>query len=400
MTKGGNVFRRTSLLITALALLGGSLTDVAGAEPGFTARLPAPTGPHRVGVTALHLVDADRPDPWLAGVPRGVVVSVHYPALHVRGHPVAPQFTPAEARLLPAFVPLLYPALPTSGIDWGAALTHSHVDAPAQPVRRPVVLYSPGLVDPRALGGSVAEELASRGYVVVTVDHPGETAVVELPGGPRTFGLPGVPSTDPRLYRDVIAARLADTDLVLDRLAVLAAGGNPDAEGRALPANLGRAVDLRRVGVYGHGLGGTIAAEAMHEDHERRIDAAIDMEGLLDYHPEQPGQDGELLPVARDGVDRPLLLLGTEGFQDDRYRRGWSAVLAHGCARQHVIAGADHWALTDFAAVVPQLHAAGLVDDAGRDSLVGPLDPAVSVPTVRGLVVSFFDRHLRRAERC
>ncbi|MEV8442798.1 alpha/beta hydrolase [Actinosynnema sp. NPDC051121] len=384
--------------VAALAVFATAFTGVAEAEPDLVPTLPAPTGRHQVGVTTLHLVDADRPDPWpdAGGRPREVVVSVHYPALDVRGHPVAPQLTPGAVATLPLIRPLAYPHLPAGGVDWGATLTHSHVDAPAHPVRRPVVLYSPGLVDPRAFGTQTAEELASRGYVVVSIDHPGETFAVDLPGGPRPIGLPGRPDTDPLLYRTVIATRLADTALVLDRLEDLAAGGNPDAEGRALPANLGRALDLRRVGMYGQGLGGTIAAEAMYEDRGRRIDAAIDMEGFLDYHPEQPGQDGELLPVARHGVDRPLLLLGTEGFQNDRYRRGWSAMLAHGCARRHIIADTNHWVLTDFAATVPQLHAAGLMDDAGRAAMVGALDPSVSVPTVRGQVVSFFDRHLRR----
>lgn len=390
------MFHRTSASITALAVLAATLTGVAAAEPGLTASLPAPTGPHRVGVTALHLVDAERPDPWSAdGRPREVMASVHYPALDVRDHPVAPQLTPGAAAAFPSYVPWGFPHLPTSGVDWGATLTHSHVDAPARPVRRPVVLYSPGLVEPRAFGVHTAEELASRGYVVVTIDHPGETFTVDLPSGPRPVGLPGIPSVDPQLYRAVIATRLADTDLVLDRLEVLAAGGNPDASGRALPRNLGRALDLRRVGMYGQGLGGTIAAEAMYSDPGRRIDAAINLEGFLDYHPEQPGQDGELLPVARHGVDRPLLLLGTEGFQNDRYRRAWSAMLAHGHARQHVIADANHWTLTDFAATAPQLHAAGLMDDAGLAAMVGTLDPAVAVPTVRRHVVSFFDRTLR-----
>ncbi|MFD1147152.1 alpha/beta hydrolase [Saccharothrix hoggarensis] len=369
-------------------------TGVARADD-VTLRLPAPTGPHHVGVTALHLVDEHRADPWPdeVGAPRHLVATVHYPSRDVRDRPVAPHLTPAVAAVLPHF----HQPLPATGVAWGATLTHSRTDAPALPGRRPVVLYSPGLADPRALGTTTAEELASRGYVVVSVDHPGETMAVDVPGrpAPRLFALPGDPSTDPRLYRDVIATRLADTDLVLDRLERWAAGGNPDADGRALPADLGRSLDLRRVGLYGQGLGGTIAAEAMHEDTGRRVDAAANLEGFLDYHPERPGQDGELLPVARHGVDRPLLLLGTEGFQDDRYRRAWSAVLAHGCARQHVIADANHWALTDHAAVVPQLHAAGLVDDAGRDALVGPIDPAVSVPTVRRHVVSFFDRHLR-----
>jgi dienelactone hydrolase len=352
---------------------------------------------HHVGVTTLHLVDADRPDPWpdAAGASRAVMVSVYYPASNVRGHPVAPQWTPDEATAFTAWGPVFLRQLPTSGVAWGTTLTHAHTGAPAKPGQRPVVLYSPGLADPRAVNSGVAEELASHGYVVVSIDHPGETSVVQLPDRVRTFRLPGDPSSDPRLYRDVITTRLADTNFVLDELAVLAAGGNPDAEGHALPKNLGRALDLRRIGMYGHGLGGTIAAEAMFEDVGHRIDAAINMEGFLDYHPEQPGQDGELLPVARHGADRPLLLLGTEGFQNDRYQRAWSAALAHGCARQHVIADTNHWALTDFATIAPQLHAAGLMDDTELSSLVGTLHPATSVPLVRRHVVSFFDRHLR-----
>jgi dienelactone hydrolase len=385
------MFHRTTASIAALVLTA-SLTGVAEAAPDLVPTLPAPTGGHRVGVTALHLVDADRPDPWpdAGGGPREVMVSVHYPALDVRDHPVAPHLTPGVVAMLPVVRPHAYPHLPPAGVDWAATSTHSHVDAPAHPARRPVVLYSPGLADPRALGTNTAEDLASRGYVVVTIDHPGEAFAVDLPTRPRPIALPGNPATDPALYRTVIATRLADTAFVLDRLELLAAGGNPDADGRPLPRDLGRALDLRRVGMYGQGLGGTIAAEGMHED--RRIDAAINMEGFLDYHPEQPGQDGELLPVARDGADRPLLLLGTEGFQNDRYRRAWSAALAHGCARRHVIADANHWALTDFAAIVPQLHAAGLMDDLGRDAMVGR---ATSVPTVRHHVATFFDRHLR-----
>ncbi|MER5263784.1 alpha/beta hydrolase [Actinosynnema sp. NPDC002837] len=390
------MFHKTSVSIAALAVLASTLTGVAEADPGPTLTLPAPTGPHRVGVTALHLVDVDRPDPWSAdGRSRDVMTSVHYPALDVRDRPVAPQLTPGAAAALPSYTPWGLPHLPASGVDWAAIATHSHVDAPVLPGRRPVVLYDPGLVETRAFGVTTAEELASRGYVVVTIDHPGETFAVDLPNGTRHVALTDNPSVNPGLYRAIIATRLADVRLVLDRLELLASGGNPDADGRALPANLGRALDLRRVGMYGQGLGGTIAAEAMHEDRRRRIDAAINMEGFLDYHPEQPGQAGELLPVARHGVDRPLLLLGTEGFQNDRYRRAWSAMLAHGGVQQHVIADANHWTLTDFAALTPQLHDAGLMDDAGRTAMVGTLDPAVAVPTVRRHVVSFFDRTLR-----
>ena len=383
------MFDRTSVSITAL-LLTATLTGVAEAEPDLTPTLPAPTGRHHVGVTTLHLVDHDRPDPWpdAAGGPRELVVSVHYPALHVRDHPVAPHLTPSAAAMLPVVQPVIYPHLPPNGVAWGSTPTHSHVNAPAHPARRPVVLYSPGLVDPRAFGTTAVEDLASHGHVVVSIDHPGETYTVDLPTRPRPIALPGLPHTDPHLYRTAIATRLADTTVVLDQLQLLAENRNPDAEGRPLPPNLHRALDLRRVGMYGHGLGGTTAAEAMHED--RRIDAAVNMEGFLDYHPEQPGHPGELLPVAAQGTDRPLLLLGTEGFQNARYHHSWSAALTHGCARRHIVTGANHWALTDFAALAPQLHAANLMDDAELQAMVGT--PAT---TARHHVTSFFTHHLR-----
>ncbi|WP_329154361.1 hypothetical protein OIU91_39370 [Streptomyces sp. NBC_01456] len=66
--------------------------------------------------------------------------------------------------------------------------------------------------------------------------------------------------------------RIADTRFVLDQLAVPAAGRNPDAPGRPLPKALGQALDLRQVGIYGHSVGGTTAAQAMYED--RRIGVA------------------------------------------------------------------------------------------------------------------------------
>ena len=51
--------------------------------------------------------------------------------------------------------------LPRKGVDWGATRTHAHTGAPAEPVRRPVLLYTPGGGDARTLGTGTAEELGS-----------------------------------------------------------------------------------------------------------------------------------------------------------------------------------------------------------------------------------------------
>ncbi|TJZ46251.1 alpha/beta hydrolase [Streptomyces piniterrae] len=377
-----------------------------GEGGGRTVRLPAPTGPHQVGVTTLHLVDRTRRDPWDPKIPvREVMVDVFYPARTVRGHPVARQMTEGAAGMF-KMIDVSVHRLPKKGVNWAATTTHSHAGAPAaapaRSARRPVLLYTPGGGDPRTMGTGVAEELASHGYVVVIIDHPGDAGEVEFPNTtaerperirPTVFRAD--PRRDPKIFRTVIHTRIADIRFVLDQLEVLAAGRNPDAEGRALPEHLDRVLDLRRVGVYGHSAGGTAAAEALYED--RRIAAAVNLEGYLDYPPDKPGREGKLFPVARHGVDRPLLLVGTDGFPERRaLGRSWSAMLAHpgGRTRRTQLDSAAHWVFTDYAAMAPQLQAAGLMTADDRNRLVGAIDPAESVPRVRHDLRSFFDRQL------
>ncbi|MCQ8768376.1 alpha/beta hydrolase family protein [Streptomyces telluris] len=404
---------RSAVLAAAALLLPGGPGGIGGtgravarerdAAAGITLRLPAPTGPYRTGVTTLYLVDRSRPDPWEPGIPvREVMATVFYPARTVHGFPAARQMSAGAAESFGLYGRRIHPELPEAGADWSATTTHSHTGAPAQASRRrPVLLYSPGGGDPRTMGTTLAGELASHGYVVVTLDHPGDAGEVEFPCtmAGREKVRPTVLRDDPRkhpdLFRAMIDTRIADARFVLDRLADLAAGRNPDAAGRPLPEDLGRALDLRRVGVYGHSAGGTTAAGTMYED--RRVGAAVNLEGYLDRAPEAPGRPGELYPVARHGSDRPLLLLGTDGFPGRKeLEPSWRAVLARSAGRAHRrrLDGAAHGVFTDYAALAPQLQAAGLMTAAARASLTGPADPARSVPAVRHHVLSFFARHL------
>ncbi|GGU90122.1 lipase [Streptomyces albospinus] len=399
----------------ALLLTGGGIARAAvrtqaqqQAAGGVTLRLPRPTGPHPVGSTTLYLVDPSRRDPWDPAIPvREVMVTVLYPADRPRisRYPVEPQMTARTAAVFAQLAPLEHPQLPTVGVDWAATSTHARAGAPAQAVRRPVVLYSPGGGDLRTLGTCTAEELASRGHVVVTIDHPGDACAVEFPVTTnyrpepvRTTELRGDPRTQPDVYRTVIAARLADTRFVLDQLALLTDGHNPDAAGRPIPQHLPRALDLARVGMYGHSVGGTAAAEAAYDD--RRIRAVVNMEGYLDYPPDHPGKPGPLFPVARYGLDRPMLLLGTDGFRDADINRSWSAMLAHPNRRSHwrQIDDSMHWVFSDFAALAPQLQATGLMTVEGRSQMVGTIAPTCSVPRVRGCILRFFERNLSGAQ--
>lgn len=364
MTTNPAISRRTltkgALLGAATGLLPGRATARSNDTP---LRLPAPTGRHPVGLHTVHLTDPSRTDPWAGGV-RELMLTVLYPARTVRGCPRAPQLTPAAARVFAEYAPYVHPGLPEAGtVDWGAVLTHGYVDAPPLPGRRPVLLYSPGGGDSRTLGTTLAEDLASHGRVVVLVDHPGDASQVELPGGVRTSALSGPP--DPTTFRTMIDTRVADLRFVLDRL-----GGLP----------LAPAMDPGRIGAYGHSAGGTAAVYATHDDP--RVRAVANLEGYLDLRSHDGG-------VARD---RPLLLFRTDGFDGAaRVESSWSGLRA---SRARLARG-NHWTFTDYAALVPQLHTAGLVTAATREALVGTADPASARATLSRRVGGFFGRHLR-----
>ncbi|WP_225802902.1 acetylhydrolase [Streptomyces sp. NK15101] len=370
MTQHSAPSRRTvakGALLGAAALLGPAAASASAAADGpAVLRLPAPTGPHPVGLRTFVLADTSRDDPWepAAGV-REVKLGVLYPARSaraVRGFPRAPQLTPDEAQLFALLAPSVHPGLPKAGVDWGAVLTHGHVDAPPLPGRRPVLLYSPGGGDSRTLGTTLAEDLASHGHVVVLVDHPGDASQVELPSGMRVTVLRGDP--DPETFRTMIDTRVADLRFVLGRL-----GDLP----------LAPVMDLGRIGVHGHSAGGTAAVHALAGDD--RITAGVNLEGHLDLDPDL---------VA--GLDRPLLMFRTDGFEfAARLERSWAGLPA----RRVLLNDAGHWVFSDYAHLVPQLQAAGLVTAGARTALVGPGDTAATTALVRRGVRAFFDRRLR-----
>ncbi|MGC4939667.1 alpha/beta hydrolase [Kribbella sp. DT2] len=377
--------RRTFIAAVASTTLAGALP--ASASPFFL-RLPKPTGPHHIGTTTLHLIDTTRGDPWNAATTRELMTTLYYPAATTRGYLLAPHLTPVAAEIFAGLdADLLHPELPSTGVDWARTRTHSYAEASALPVRRPVLLYSPGGADPRTIGTSLAEDLASHGYVVVTIDHPGETSEVDFPDRPpRTIEVTPDIQTDPVLNRTMMTTRFADVHFVLDELHRLAAGHNPDASGRPLPHNFHRALDLRRVGTYGHSAGGATAAQSMHDDP--RIRCAANLEGYLDL------ADGTLYPIAQQGTRKPLLLAGTDGYTNPRFDRTWSAVQSHGGpVRRTQLRQANHWAFTDYAAFAPQLVAAGLMTPAERTKLVGDRPNAGAVRT---LLHTFFDRTLHQ----
>ncbi|MEU7577944.1 hydrolase [Streptomyces sp. NPDC041068] len=398
-TASSALTRRTLLGLAAAGLVAGllPLTTTAQAQPtarahttatGGRTQLPAPTGPYEIGTVSARLVDRSRHDPWVASQPyRELMVSVWYPAARGaggpgEGHRRARYMAPGAAARWDATAPH---GIPKGAVDFAATRTHAREGSPADTRggRRPVLVYAAGSGDPRTWGTALVEEMASRGYVVVTVDHTYENPGVQFPDGSvkgdgplrKALAEAKKNGTMAELLKKTLDVRVADSRFVLDRLG-------------SLPHGLSKVVDQRRVGMFGQSAGGIAAAQTMYED--RRVKAGVDLDGTLEFNPEPNGTN--LMPVAKHGLDRPFLLMGREG-SDRVTEPSWRSFWSHstGWKRNLTLRGSLHQTYTDLPVLLPQ---AG-VDEKVLAENIGTVDPGRAVAGQRAYVGAFFDRWLK-----
>ncbi|MFI6502448.1 alpha/beta hydrolase family protein [Nonomuraea typhae] len=353
---------------TAAGLTASSRTDAGTAGPQ-TLTLPAPTGAKPVGTRHLRLVDRSRRDPLVRSRPyRELMVSLWYPAAPST-RPYAPHMAPRAAADWDEH------SAPGMGVkkglvDWAATRTHARQDAPVErgAGKLPVVLFEPGDGGPRTLGTVLVEELASRGYAVLTIDHTYEADQVEFPGGrvERAVPLPDklTPRVIEKLLRQHHKARVADVGYILNQL--------PTLSGREMHGML----DLSRIGILGQSIGGSVAAQMAHDD--ARVDAAANLDGSY------------VGPVARTGVAKPFLQLAAESHTqagDPSWKSFWAR--STGWKKEVRLPGAAHGSFTDLQALLPQ------VKGAPSQDLIGTIDPQRSIALQRAAITDFFDRHLK-----
>jgi len=356
--------------------------------------LPAPTGPLAIGTTELHLLDQQREDPWVSGQKRELMVSIWYPASDVDDRRLATYMNPKAAAYFTreSVSPL---GLRPADIDAAGVRTHAWVDAPPDTSQgpRPVILFSPGGNQPRTLGTFLVEELASHGYIVVTVDHTYESSVIEFPHG--RLAVTTLPEQK-NLLKKLISVRVDDVQFVLDQLELLRDGGNPDHEHRSLPSGLGTCLDLSRVGMFGHSAGGFTTLQTMYQDP--RIDAGINMDGSLGYNI----AEGDFGEATVHGVDRPFMLMGAglSGAQrlphTHQHAMDWKSVWKNstGWKLDLYLPEAEHFSFTDHQVILPQLDDKLGIPNWIQEGMIGSINSQHAVDSSRVYVRAFFDQHL------
>jgi Platelet-activating factor acetylhydrolase, isoform II len=257
------------------------------------------------------------------------------------------------------------------------------------------VLFSPGYGINREQGTALVQDLASHGYVVVTISHTYESAQVQFPGGRVELGRNDL-DMSPHL---AVALRRDDTRFVLDKLHEIAAGANPNADGRPLPAGLGQRLDLTRVGMFGHSLGGATALQTMA--HDGRVIAGIDLDGTVfpDIDPlsaPPAALEAAMAQLAVSVSDRPFMFMTSGSADPQRFfgpfvRAFWDNL--SGWRRFLSLSRSSHYSYTDNELLLQQCIAAGIVPDFPPE--VDLIDARRAVAVQRAYVRAFFDRWLR-----
>ncbi len=382
--------------LSATALLTLLIATTATAQ--WIVKPPKPTGSYAVGSTRFSLVDTARPETFTEDPNdhRELLIRVWYPAKPAPGAQPEPFWGRETQEIATRMVEYL--RQPKGAFDDLARTpSHAYADAPLAKSRSPypVLVFSHGYI-PGLLSQNTAqmEELASHGYVVLSIGHTYETLANIFPDGrvvpcsqarlaafaqgagkTRELNAKYAAATDPAeketMLRRIIAEwtvldeslRIwtADTRFVLDELERMNAGKRKSIFAGKL--------DLKRVGVFGMSFGGVTAGQVCAVD--QRCKAGINLDGM---------QYGDLIDRP---MERPFMFMHSEDAGNINrlfFERAKNA------AYYVTVKGSKHFNYSDFSLFSPEYKKAGLL---------GPIEGARMERIISDYVLAFFDKYLK-----
>jgi len=334
---------RSVVLLVALAAFAGCSDGSGSGADGFTG-----DGPFGAGNTTLTMRDAARD--------RTLTVEVWYPTDAPRdasGEPVQDFYPPGAER--ERYVELLA-ASPDPGPSRVTRATRDAAPAGAPGEGWPVVVFSHCHACTRFSSFSLAERLASRGFVVAAPDHAGNILFDDTLG----------------LNADTLRVRAGDVSFVLT--ALLGASSGADA----LPGTLLAALDPARVGVFGHSFGAVTTGLVLQDDARFRAGAAI----------AAPFENPLLPGVAMAQIDEPVLFVvarednSITEIGNQFIRANFDAAAAP--VWKVEVTDAGHWSFSDVCALGGTLFLAGCGDGV-RQTVPG--EPFTYLPIGDGIAI-------------
>ncbi len=236
-------------------------------------KLPEPTGDFEVGTQTLHFVDDSRdeiftPDP---NDKREIMVQVWYPAQNTGNKNPSPVFSDGKAFLKEFAKEFKIPELLVDYFKYVKSHAYKDGEISSSSASYPLVILNHGMGTSRFFHITQAENLASHGYIVASIDHTYSTAATLFPDGRAASFV----TTDEKIDTYETRSKVGkvwtqDVIFTIDQFEKINSG--------TIQTIFAGKVDLRNIGVFGHSFGG---AAAYDSSYDSRIKAGINMDGTL-----------------------------------------------------------------------------------------------------------------------
>ena len=366
-----NINIKNNIIVLASTVLLSSCSTVIPILVPFH-DLPSPTGFFSVGTRVFNWEDEKRLE-WFTETPddyRKIVVQVWYPTDEITGEP-EPYLDYAQYRIKPISEQVELPPFMIQHIQ--GVHSNSYMDASLKSTTDPypLVIFSHGLGGMRMQNTIQMEELASRGFIALAMDHPFDANFTIFDDGSRADYRSGiVGEVTPDEFWDIrlpqINTRVADVLYVLDHIKEIQANND----------GFWNMIDLERVGIMGHSFGGGTAIVASSRD--TRFDACIALDGWL-----VPVEQS----IIKNGLKIPFLFMGQTYWSNPLNYENLDTLIAAsmGNAEKLILDGTKHFDYSD----TPQFSTASR-----RFGISGSMDLDELRNVLNTQIVSFFEKHL------
>ncbi|MEM7712965.1 MAG: serine hydrolase [Cyanobacteria bacterium P01_A01_bin.68] len=348
---------------------------------------PEPTGEYSVGTADYYFQDLEREEIYTEDPDdnRELTVKVWYPTEISEGH-TAPYLSDELSRELASGFGLSEEEL----IEFNEQTsTNSIINAPVADAESdyPVLFFSHGFGTPSEFSTISAEELASQGYVVVSMNHTYDSPLTVFPDG-RIVGQSPVFNVQNEtefleVARESVGVRAKDAQFVLDELEEINSGAGL----------LSGKLDLDNIGFLGYSLGGATAAETLLQDD--RFKAGINLDGSLlinrvdsSFHQPFMFMNSDVFGVGTpsDPLSKELQEI-RESFVENMQNDGY----------QLTIDDTNHQSFSDIPIFLNQLKDAGF-DLGDLENFIAPIEPERATTIINDYTVAFFDKYLNNED--